>query len=149
MVPEDWLPFSETSNKANSGIMFREPGYPQVKASITNNESFISEFHVIPKYAELGRIVTDADLAPINHMLEIATDVNDLRVDFGAQITYVEGDDRRPIGYIWIFDSTNEWSTGSAARKVFRTPGDHRVFLQVTYNDGSVQSQTWRGTLTS
>lgn len=149
MVPEDWLPFSETSNKANSGIMFREPGYPQVKASITNNESFISEFHVIPKYAELGRIVTDADLAPINHMLEIATDVNDLRVDFGAQITYVEGDDRRPIGYIWIFDSTNEWSTGSAARKVFRTPGDHQAFLQVTYNDGSVQSQTWRGTLTS
>jgi hypothetical protein len=147
MVSEEWLPFSETDNKANSGIMFREPGYPQVKASITDNEAKISEFHVIPRYAQLGRVIIEEDPASLEHNISIETDINGLRVDFGVAFDFAEDDPRRPMSYIWIFDSSNNWYTGETARKVFRTPGKHHAFVQVTYNDGTVQSQYWEGDL--
>lgn len=151
MAPEEWMPFGETTNKSNSGMMFKEPGYVQVKASLTNNDARISEFHIVPRYAQLGRLVFDeVDPDTIKHTMKIMADVNDLRVDFGIDLQLSETDPRVPIGYIWIFDSTNDWYTGGdTIRKVFSTPGDHHAFCQITYNDGSVQSDYWKAYLTA
>ena len=89
MSPEEWIPFGETTNKTNSGLMFKEPGQVQVKATLANNDAEISEFHVVPKYAELGRLVFEDEKAEdLKHKVKIAAEVNGLNVNFAANIEY-------------------------------------------------------------
>ena len=148
MAGNQWTPFEDTTNTANGGVVFKEPGAVQVKATLRTGDASIQEFSVVPKYAELGRLVWDNDTteAP-SHLVTIASDINGLVVDFGASIQYTIDDSRRPIAYHWGFE--DGWRTGQSARYVFGSPGVHSAVLRVVYADGSVQTAYWRQSLSS
>lgn len=149
MAPEEWMTFGNTTNTANSGIMFKEPGSAQVRATITKNDASVSEFYIVPRYAELGRLVIDKEPESLKHKVKIVADVTGTVVNFAAQIIYAEEDKRRPTNYFWIFNSANESFVGPTSRKDFGAAGRHHAFVQVTFNDGTVQSDYWRGTLSA
>jgi hypothetical protein len=140
------MPFEDTAGKRNSGVMFKEPGRLQVKARSLINAAEIEEFRVIPKYAELGRLIfEDEEIAAPDHRVSILSDSNGLIVDFAVSIQYDSNDARRPMTYAWAFD--DGWKIGSSVRKVFRSSGTQSVVLRITYSDGATQSASWSGSV--
>ena len=146
MSGNQWMPFEDTAGKRNSGVMFKEPGRLQVKARSLINAAEIEEFRVIPKYAELGRLIfEDEKIAAPDHRVNILSDTNGLIVDFAVSIQYDSNDARRPMTYAWAFD--DGWKIGSSVRKVFRSSGTQSVVLRITYSDGATQSAIWSGSV--
>jgi hypothetical protein len=148
MAGNQWTPFEDVANTANGGVVFKEPGPIQVKATLRTGDASIQEFSVIPKYAELGRLVWDNETtgAP-SHLIDIISDINGLVVDFGASVQYAIDDNRKPIAYHWGFE--NGWKTGKSARHTFGSPGMHSAVLRVVYADGTVQTAYWRQSLSA
>lgn len=57
-----WIPFKETVNKANDGIIFSDRGKRlQVRGQARRQDARISNIKATPKYAELGRFVWAED----------------------------------------------------------------------------------------
>lgn len=58
----DWVPFRDTVNKANDGILFADrSNHMQLRGQARRQDARISEIKATPKYAELGRFLWDED----------------------------------------------------------------------------------------
>lgn len=58
----DWVPFRDTVNKANDGILFADrANRMQLRGQARRQDARISEIKATPKYAELGRFIWDED----------------------------------------------------------------------------------------
>lgn len=145
MAGDQWVPFRDTANSNNGGVVFKEAGTKlQVQAELLTSNASIREFRTLPKYAEPGRFVWDqVEPDAPQHDISITADVNDLTVDFAADVNLIPEDPREPISYTWYFGLYGH-AVGKVVRKVFPSSGLYTATLRVGYSDGTTQVPvTW------
>lgn len=133
-----WVPFHETVNGASDGVLFDETGYSlQVRGRAIHADAVIGNIAIIPKYAELGRLV-------INE-----TPAATVRPSAGFTATTVSGTTREFVAVPPSADTDGQvalcvWDFGDGATGVGQTvrhtfaPGTYTITLTAYDDNGNI-----------
>lgn len=136
----DWIPFRSAINGATDGIVFTKRTQAlQVKAQALRQSAYIDSIEMIPKYAELGRLVWGPEdvidnAAPV---ADFDTSIDVLTVDFTSTST----DDDYIILSAWAFGDGHS-GVGPEVTHTYEEAGTYPVTLTVTDNHGKRTSTT-------
>jgi hypothetical protein len=137
MAGEDqWIPFGETVNKANSGVVFEEYGTSlQVRGRILRQPGEIHEFTAIPKYAELGRFVWEDEAPDLGYppVSSFTTSISSRTVTFTSTATDPES---QIVNWNWNFGDDSA-DSGPGVAHTYDKAGSYVVTLTVTDHMGN------------
>lgn len=141
MEGDQWVPFKDTVNTLNGGILFEQRGTQlQVRGSARRQDAFISELKVTPKYAELGRFYWPDEHRPVSTtpVADFATPtISGKKVTYDGTTSTCTGG--RLIAYHWSFGDGSE-DYGPAVAHTYEFAGTYAVTLTVIDNENNRDS---------
>lgn len=133
MEPHEWVPFRDTVNRANDGIIFADRANRlQVRGYARRQDARISSVKATPKYAELGRFIWDEDVVTYP---PVTAAITSIVLDSGLTYTCTATPDDDFRIYQWDFDDDTR-DYGPVLDHTFPRAGTYDVTLTVVDSHG-------------